>query len=190
MLNFDRSVQRRLLEVLQEESAQFRPMVLLGNGIAHMLPEGTAVRLRCLVLRSFGWRIDRSTYLMSVPKWSGKGPIRGRLTIAPACFINTGCHFELSDNIRLEDNIALGHDVLILTSTHHLGAANRRMGPLTTAPVVVGSGVWIGSRSVILPGVTIGPGSVVAAGSVVVKDVPSNVVVGGTPARILRELDG
>jgi maltose O-acetyltransferase len=58
------------------------------------------------------------------------------------------------------------------------------------APVTIGNDCWIGGRAIICPGVSIGDNVVVGAGSVVTKDVPSNVVVGGNPAKILRYLDG
>lgn len=57
-------------------------------------------------------------------------------------------------------------------------------------PVTIGKNVWIGGKAVICPGVTIGDNSVIGAGSVVVKDVPSNVVVGGNPAKIIRYMEG
>ena len=57
------------------------------------------------------------------------------------------------------------------------------------APIVLGKKVWVGSNSTILQGVTIGDNSIIAAGSVVTKDVPANTIVGGVPARILRHLD-
>jgi len=57
------------------------------------------------------------------------------------------------------------------------------------APIVLGKKVWVGSNSTILQGVTIGDNSIIAAGSVVTKDVPANTIVGGVPARILRNLD-
>jgi acetyltransferase-like isoleucine patch superfamily enzyme len=56
-------------------------------------------------------------------------------------------------------------------------------------PIKIGEGVWIGARATILPGVTIGAGSVVAAGSLVTKDMPANVLIAGVPAKVIRELE-
>lgn len=120
-----------------------------------------------------------------VPRWSGSGPIRSRLSVGSGCWINIGCHFELNDTISIDDGVAIGHDVLILTSTHKLGRNTRRAGELVTGPVVIGPGAWIGARSVILPGVEIGAGAVVSAGSVVNAEVPANTVVAGAPASVV-----
>jgi maltose O-acetyltransferase len=65
---------------------------------------------------------------------------------------------------------------------------SRRAGDLKAEPVTIGDGAWIGARATILPGVTIGGGAVVAAGSVVTRDLPANVLAGGVPARVIREL--
>jgi maltose O-acetyltransferase len=82
----------------------------------------------------------------------------------------------------------LGHEVMLMTSSHEIGSDEHRAGPLYTAPITIKDGVWIGSRSVVLPGVTVGAGSVVAAGAIVTKDVPPHTLVGGVPARIIREI--
>ena len=80
--------------------------------------------------------------------------------------------------------------VIIITDDHEIGPPWHRCGDRVARPVVIEDGVWIGARVTLLPGVTIGRGSVVAAGAVVNKDVPPNTLVGGVPARILRTLPG
>ena len=69
-------------------------------------------------------------------------------------------------------------------------AAANRAGEHRNLPIEIGAGVWIGARAVILPGVKVGDGAVIAAGAVVTKDVAANTLVVGVPARVLRELEG
>ncbi len=85
-------------------------------------------------------------------------------------------------------NCALGPGVHIYTATHPLDAQERILGPEYGKPVTIGDNVWIGGRSVINPGVTIGNDVVIASGSIVIKDVPDSVVVGGNPAKIIKTL--
>jgi acetyltransferase-like isoleucine patch superfamily enzyme len=78
--------------------------------------------------------------------------------------------------------------VRILTSTHATDDPTRRAGRGIWTPTTIGDGVFIGSSATILPGLTIGSGSVIAAGAVVTENVPPNTLVGGIPARVIRDL--
>lgn len=91
--------------------------------------------------------------------------------------------------VTIGDNCMLAPDVHIYSATHPLDPKHRQTAPdyyELTKPVVIGDNVWIGGKAVICPGVTIGDNSVIGAGSVVIKDVPANVVVAGNPAKIIR----
>ena len=90
--------------------------------------------------------------------------------------------------ITIGNNAMLAPGVHIYTATHPLDPTERNSGYEYGKPVNIGDNVWIGGRAVICPGVTIGDNVVVAAGSVVTKDVPDNVVVGGNPAKIIKEI--
>ncbi|MFJ7935109.1 maltose acetyltransferase domain-containing protein [Sporosarcina sp. NPDC096371] len=90
--------------------------------------------------------------------------------------------------IRIGDNCMIAPGVHIYTATHPLDPAERNSGIEYGKPVSIGDNVWIGGRAVINPGVTIGNNVVVASGAVVIKDVPDNVVVGGNPARVIKEI--
>lgn len=82
----------------------------------------------------------------------------------------------------------MGPDVTILTHTHNIERTDIPMGQqgMRVAEVVIGNDVWIGMRSIIMPGVCIGNGVVIGAGAVVTKDVPDFAIVGGVPARIIK----
>lgn len=84
--------------------------------------------------------------------------------------------------ITIGTKVAISREAFICTASHDILKANR---PLTTAPITICDGVWIGARATILPGVTIGEGAVVAANAVVTKDVEPWTVVGGNPARVI-----
>ena len=82
----------------------------------------------------------------------------------------------------------LGPNVQLYTATHPIDPTERNSGLEYGKPITIGDNVWIGGSAVVYPGVTIGNNVVVAAGTVVVKDIPNNVVVGGNPAKILKEI--
>ena len=108
------------------------------------------------------------------------------ITVGRNVFINAGCKFQDHGGITLEDGVLVGHNVVIATLNHDQDY--RRRSSLIPAPVRVCRDVWIGAGAVICPGVTIGEHSIVAAGAVVTKDVPPDVIVGGVPARIIKDL--
>lgn len=91
--------------------------------------------------------------------------------------------------VKIGDHCLLAPGVHIYTATHPINAAERNSGAEYGKPVTIGDNVWIGGRAVINPGVTIGSNAVIASGSVITKDVPENAVVGGNPARLLKEIN-
>jgi acetyltransferase-like isoleucine patch superfamily enzyme len=106
-------------------------------------------------------------------------------------FAMTGGSICAAEKITIGDNVVVGANCTIVdTDFHPVSAELRRSQPQVadTAPVCIGDDIFIGMNSLILKGVTVGSGSVIGAGSVVTHDVPSHVVVGGNPARILKEL--
>ncbi len=91
--------------------------------------------------------------------------------------------------VYIGNHVMIGPNTLITTVGHPLSPKARRGYMAKAAPVRIGNDVWIGGNVTILPGVTIGNNVVVAAGAVVTKDVPDNSLVGGVPARIIREIE-
>ena len=104
-------------------------------------------------------------------------------------FANFGCVILDVCEVRFGENCMLAPGVHIYTATHPINPIERNKGPEFGKPVIIGNNCWIGGGAIINPGVTIGDNVVIASGAVVTKDVPSNVVVGGNPARIIKEID-
>lgn len=113
--------------------------------------------------------------------------------------IRIGRRSVLSNNVTVISCVAvdigeeclIGDGVLIVDSDfHHTDPLKRRETPENDAPVSIGDNVWLGSRVTVLKGVSIGRNSVVAAGSVVTRDVPENTIVAGNPAKVIRQLEG
>lgn len=101
-------------------------------------------------------------------------------------FINFDCVFLDLGGITIEDNVLIAPKVSLLTESHPINPNERHS--LIPKPIHIKKNAWIGANATILQGVTIGENAVVAAGSVVSKDVPDNVVVGGIPAKIIKEI--
>lgn len=101
-------------------------------------------------------------------------------------FINACCHFQDHGGVFIGDGCQIGHNVVFATLNHDVRPEHR--ASTRPAPIVLGKNVWVGSNSTILQGVTIGDNSIVAAGAVVNRDVPADVIVGGVPAKIIKTI--
>lgn len=108
------------------------------------------------------------------------------ITIGKNVFINHGCTFLDLGGITIEDDVLIATNVQLITETHSINPTERKA--LVLNSILVKKNAWIGAGAIILPGVTVGENSVVAAGAVVTKDVPSNAVVAGVPAKIVKHL--
>ncbi|MDZ5809916.1 sugar O-acetyltransferase [Halorubrum sp. AD140] len=111
------------------------------------------------------------------------------VAVGDGFFANYGCVFLDAAPVSFGDRCLLGPGVHVYTSTHPIDPAERATGRERAEPVTVGDDVWLGGRAVLNPGVTVGDGAVVASGSVVTRDVPARAVVGGNPARVIREIE-
>ena len=176
--------------LLREEWNGAQPRLLLAAMISRLLPDLIGNRFRVAMLRCAGVSIGHGTVIGGGVRIVGAGRSQDRLHIGERGWINAGCYFDVSARIDVGDDVAIGQQVLFLTQSHEVAGSSRRAGALTTAPIIVGNGCWIGARSVILPGVTVGAGAIVAAGAVVTADVPANALAGGVPARVIRALGG
>ncbi len=109
------------------------------------------------------------------------------VSIGRTVFIGYDCAFTGHAPITIGDDVMIAHRVNLITSGHPVPPERRRHA-ITAAPITIEANVWIGAAATVVPGVTIGTGSVVAAGSVVTRDVPPATLVAGNPARVVREL--
>ncbi len=104
-------------------------------------------------------------------------------------FFNFDCILLDCNRIDIGDDVLFGPGVHVYTATHPLNAAERRSGQELAKPVKISSGVWLGGRAVVCPGVSIGENTVVGAGSVVVRDLPANVFAAGNPCQVIKTID-
>lgn len=104
-------------------------------------------------------------------------------------YVNTNCYFMDGGQITIGDNVFIGPNCGFYTATHPLNFHQRNEGFEKAGPIHIGSNTWFGGHVAVLPGVTIGEGSVIGAGSVVTKDIPSNSLAVGNPCKVIREID-
>ena len=109
------------------------------------------------------------------------------IKIGKNVFINSGCRFQDQGGITIGDGSLIGHNVVLATINHDYNPKKR--GTMYLKPIVLKENSWIGSNATILLGITIGENSIVAAGSVVTKDVPANTIVAGNPAKFMSNLE-
>ena len=139
--------------------------------------------IKRMLLNAAGYKVGKNSKIVS--------PIiiNGSLRIGENCWI--GKNFIINGNamVMIGDNCDIAPEVICNTGGHEIGSNFRRAGMGECKDIIIGKGCWICARSTILRGVKIGDGCVVAACACVVRDVPDNVLIGGVPAKIIRELD-
>jgi acetyltransferase-like isoleucine patch superfamily enzyme len=164
-------------------------------GARRYLRQATSIGVRCRVWGHPSVRVqgtlvvgERLQLLSTV--WTSElfvGP-HGRLEIGDRVFINYGCSIGATELIRIGDRCNLGTQVQMMDNDWHRVEPDRRLERPPSRPIVLGENVWLGTRVLVLGGVTIGEGSVVGAGSVVVHDIPPRSLAIGAPARVIRHL--
>jgi maltose O-acetyltransferase len=138
--------------------------------------------VRVAVLRSAGIRVGRAQIRSDVTFTTSN------VEIGSQAYVNRGCFFDSQGGITIGARVHLGYGVICCTSTHEPGDASCRAGTGQVQPVNIKDGCWIGTRAVILPGVTVGEGCVVASGAIVIRDCAPHGLYGGVPAHRLRDL--
>ena len=112
-----------------------------------------------------------------------------RTTIGDDFFSNFNLTILDGGGVEIGDRVFIGPNVGIYTANHPTDVRRREKGYEWALPVKIGNKVWIGGGVTILPGVTIGDNTVIAAGSVVTKDIPANVVAAGNPCKVIKEAE-
>ncbi|MCQ2771878.1 MAG: sugar O-acetyltransferase [Bacilli bacterium] len=130
------------------------------------------------------------------------GEIKGSIVITSPFYCDYGCNISVGDNfytihnvtildgakVTFGNNVFIAPDCVFSTAGHPIDAEQRNKGLEIALPISVGDNVWIGTHVSVLPGVTIGSNVVIGAGSVVTRDIPSNVVAFGNPCRVMRPI--
>jgi acetyltransferase-like isoleucine patch superfamily enzyme len=162
--------------------------LLLAGIVVRLLPHDMFNHVRTAIYRMAGLRIGYDSQFcgpLSILGWEG---LQSMLSIGNDVALESPCTLVVAAPLRIGDGVRMGHDVMILTGTHRIGLPRHRCGPYEFKPVTIGDGVWIGARTVVLPGVSIGQGCVISAGTVVTRDMPANSLIAGNPARVVGQL--
>ena len=141
-----------------------------------------AVEVRALFSELIGRKVDDSFLL--IPPFYATGGADTR--IGRNVFVNQNCTFYDLGGLDIADDVMIGPNVSLITSGHPVEPSRRR--DTIAKPIVIERNVWIAAGATIIGGVTVGENSVVAAGSVVTKNVPPNTLVGGNPATVIRSI--
>ncbi len=139
--------------------------------------------VRILFSELIGKKVDES-FLLIPPFFTAGG---NEIRVGHNVFVNQNCTFYDLGGLDIADDVMIGPNVSLITAGHPLEPSQRRAATIGK-PIVIEKGVWIATGAIVVGGVTIGENSVVAAGSVVTKDVPKNTLIGGNPARAIRSI--
>lgn len=142
-----------------------------------------------------GTHFGEHSFLTAWKKTCAGGDFHPEIHIGKNCNIGAWNHITATNRIEIGDNLLTGKWVTITDNNHgETNLETLQTPPLmrlmvSKGPVIIGKNVWIGDKATILPGVTIGEGAVIAANSVVTKDVPAYSVVAGNPARVVKQVN-
>lgn len=142
--------------------------------------------------RYFAPRVDRQIYEHLLMRPHIFGGDENRVRIAPTALVGNALFNIVAGEIKIGEYAFFGHNVCLLTGTHDVrlrGYDRQQNWALDGRGITIEDGVWLGSNVTVIGPVTIGKDSVVAAGAVVTKDIPSAVLAAGVPAKIVRKLD-
>jgi len=179
---------QKLKQLLRDEFGVFQWRWQLAQLLMVLFPINVGNRFRAVALKLAGFRIGHGVLIRGMPTIIGPNNWGTHLSIGRYSTLSVHIFIDLADTIAIGENVSIGPETLLITGAHEIADSPRRSGRLTPKPIRLCDGSWLGARCTILPGVTIGEGAVVAAGSVVVKDVPPHTLVAGIPAIIKKQL--
>ncbi len=164
--------------------------VAFAHAMLRLLPDSIAFRVRSRAYRLLGIDAATSAYIMGNIAFRGGNRQQHRLLkIGVETRISSDLTVNLDDRIVIGDFVTIGPYVKLYTSTHEIGPSEERCdATVVSRPIVIGDGAWLALGVIVLPGVRIGKGVVVSAGSVVNRDLPPDTFCGGVPARVIRHL--
>lgn len=165
--------------VLMKERARCRDLCKLLNDSREDETEARTGYLEAL----FGKKTDA---WVQPPFYCDYG---SNIALGSKVFFNFNCVVLDVMPVTIGDNVLFGPGVQIYTATHPISAVERRTWLEYAKPITIGSDVWVGGGAIICPGVTIGDRTVIGAGSVVTKDIPSDVIAAGNPCRVIRKIE-
>src|SRR5215469_5385601 len=142
-----------------------------------------ADEIRALFSELIGKKVDES-FLLIPPFYTAGGD---EIRVGRNVFVNQNCTFYDLGGLEIADDVLIGPNVSLITAGHPLEPSLRRAATIGK-PIVIGRNVWIAANATVISWVTVGENAVVAAGSVVTRDVPANTLVGGNPARVIRSV--
>jgi maltose O-acetyltransferase len=159
---------------------------LLANWALQALPVSRLYGFKRYLLNRSGKSVAKGCLINGGTRFYG----RGYVAVGLQTWVGPNCSFYTHQDapILIGDRCDIAPDVSFVTGSHEIGLSDRRAGVGYARPIHVGDGCWIGTRVTILGGVRVGRGAIVAAGAVVTMDVPENSLVGGLPARLIRQL--
>jgi acetyltransferase-like isoleucine patch superfamily enzyme len=157
---------------------------VLLNGVAGsmLVPD----QVRWLVYRRLGLHVERSA--IGPGMWVS--PLRPDITIGRGVYINRGCVILDAERVEIGDNVRFGPEVMLVGNGHEIGGPDMRAGERKLGTIVVGRGSWLGARVTVIADAEVGAGTIVAAGSLVRGKLEPNAIYAGTPAKLIRRLDG
>jgi maltose O-acetyltransferase len=179
---------RSLLGKLLQEFRAVHLRLWLADALQAPMPVLVGPRGRALLYKLAGLRIGSGCRFLGRVTFDTSTNPYARLTVGDRVQFGIGCHVSLNAEVVIEDDVTFGHYVRVLTDNHEIGPSERRCGDNIVAPVRVERGAWVCTGAILLPGSTVGRGSIVAAGAVVHGEVPPDTLVGGVPARPIRSL--